>query len=123
MILTHQGATLCLLLTIVAITILELLVYRNIGVLKNFTIFFLALILTIILGIVYLQITNPALLHNFVGHGITSVTGMSTSLPINRPLGLFSYLGNLGILVLIFLLSEACQFLRKFKKRISKEKT
>ena len=121
-ILTHQGATLCLLLTIVAITILELLVYRNIGVLKNFTIFFLALILTIILGIVYLQITNPALLHNFVGHGITSVTGMSTSLPINRPLGLFSYLGNLGILVLIFSLIGGMSILKKIQKKNIKRK-
>lgn len=119
---THQGATLCLMLTIVAITILELLVYRNIGVLKNFTIFFLAFILTVLGGITYLQIFNPTLLHNFVGQGITSVTGMSTSLPINRPLGLFSYLGNLGILVLIFSLLGGMSILKKIQKKNSKRK-
>jgi hypothetical protein len=37
--LTHQGATLCLILSVIDITILELLVYRNINVLKNFTSF------------------------------------------------------------------------------------
>lgn len=112
-ILTHQGATLCLILTIVAITILEIFFTRNISVLKNFTLFFLALILTIFAGIIYLLISSPALFHNILGQGITSITGMSTSLPLNRSIGIFSYLGNLGILVLIFSMIGGISIVKK----------
>jgi hypothetical protein len=49
--------------------------------------------------------------------GITAITGLSTSLPINRSLGLFSYLGNLGILVLIFSLIGGISILKKIQMK------
>ena len=116
-ILTHQGATLCLILTIIAITILELFLHRNIRTLKNFLLFFLPFLIIILAGIIYLKIFTPALLNNIIGQGITTITGMSTSLPINRPMGIFSYLGNLGILVLIFSLVGGLSILKKFQKK------
>lgn len=115
--LTHQGATLCLILSVIAITILELLVYRNINVLKNFTSFFLALILIIVTGLISLQLVAPQTLQNLMQQGITAITGLSTSLPINRSLGLFSYLGNLGILVLIFSLIGGISILKKIQMK------
>ena len=115
--LTHQGATLCLILSVIAITILELLVYRNINVLKNLTSFFLALILIIVAGLISLQIVAPQILQNLIQQGITTITGLSTSLPLNRSIGLFSYLGNLGILVLIFSLIGGISILKKIQTK------
>ena len=116
-ILTHQGATLCLILPIIAITILELIVYKNIKVLKNFTSFFLAIILIIVAGLISLQIIAPQMLQNLMQQGITTITGLSTSLSLNRPIGIFSYLGNLGVLVLIFSLVGGLAILKKFKHK------
>ncbi|BDZ71279.1 hypothetical protein GCM10025861_17960 [Methanobacterium petrolearium] len=113
--LTHQGATLCLLIPVIAITLLELLVYRNIDVLKNFTSFFLAIILIIVAGLISLQIVAPQILQNIMQQGITAITGLSTSLPLNRSLGFFSYLGNLGVLVLIFSLIGFISILKKIQ--------
>ncbi len=121
-ILTHQGALLCLILTIVAITIVELFVYRNIRVLKNFTSFFLVFILTMLAGVIYLQIFAPTILNNIIGQGITTITGMSTSLPINRPIGILGYLGNLGILVLIFSILGGIAILKKIQKKSFEKK-
>lgn len=116
-ILTHQGATLCLILPIIAITIFELIVYKNINVLKNFTSFFLAIILIIVAGLISLQIIAPQMLQNLMQQGITTITGLSTSLSLNRPIGILSYLGNLGILVLIFSLVGGLAILKKFKDK------
>jgi len=121
-ILTHQGATLCLILTIIAISIVELFAYRNIMVLKNFTSFFLVLILTILAGVIYLQIFAPTILNNIIGQGITTITGMSTSLPLNRPIGILGYLGNLGVLVLIFSFLGGLSILKKIQKKNVKKK-
>ncbi len=116
-ILTHQGATLCLILTIIAITIVELVGERNIMVLKNFASFFLVFVLSILAGVVYLQIFSPTLLNNIVGQGITSITGMTTSLPVNRPLGIPGYLANLGLFVLIFSLIGGMSIANKIQKK------
>jgi hypothetical protein len=100
--LTHNAATLCLSLVILSMTILEIVVYRNVRVLKNFTSYFLLLILIIIVGIIVVQIWAPQTFQNLLQQGITATTGISTSLPSNRPLGWYSFLGNIGILVLVF---------------------
>ena len=101
-ILTHTAATLSISLIIVAITIIELILNRDISVLKNFAAFFLALIIMVISFLLILQIWAPNILQNILQQGIATVTGISTSLPANRPLGIFSYVKNLGFLVLIF---------------------
>jgi hypothetical protein len=99
---THQAATLCLVLAIVSITIMELVVYRNFKALGNFLSFFLILIVLGILGVIGLLVVAPHLVESLWQQGITAITGMNTSLTFNRPLGIYSYLGNLGIMVLVF---------------------
>lgn len=115
--LTHQGATLCLVLTIISITIMELIIYRNIKALGNLISFFLVVIILAIAGVVALQIFAPQLLQTLLGQGITAITGMSTSLTSNRPLGLWSYMGNLGILVLIFSIIGAIFAVKRHKRK------
>jgi hypothetical protein len=101
-ILTHTAATLSIFLIIVAITIFEFIVRRDLGILKNFSAFFLALILMVMAVLIILQIYAPQILQNLFQQGLTTVTGISTYLPTNRPLGIFNYMRNLGSLVLIF---------------------
>jgi hypothetical protein len=100
-VLTHQPATLCLSLIIIGITLLELIVYRNIRVLKNLLSFFTALIVLIVLGVVALQIIAPQILQGLSGQ-ILLLLSKSSSLVANRPLSLWGYFGNLGFLVIIF---------------------
>lgn len=113
-ILTHQAATLCLSLIITSITIMELAIYRKICVLKNFFSFLLPLIFIGITGVVIIQIWAPQLMQNMMQQGITAVTGLSTSIG-NRPLGIFSYLGNIGFLVLVFSLIGGVTALKKYR--------
>jgi asparagine N-glycosylation enzyme membrane subunit Stt3 len=101
-ILTHTAASLSIFLIIVAITLFELIAHRDLGVLKNFTAFFLALILMFIAVLIILQIWAPQILQNIFQQGLSAATGISTYLTKNRPLGIFSYMKNLGFLVLIF---------------------
>ncbi|NYB52583.1 MAG: hypothetical protein HVN35_08510 [Methanobacteriaceae archaeon] len=115
-VLTHQAATLCLFLVIVSVTIMELVVYRNLGVWKSITSFFIPLVSLLITIIIFIQIWAPEILQNIIQHGIFSVTGLSTSIN-NRPLGIFSYLGNLGILVLIFAIIGLINSLKNHQKK------
>jgi len=114
---THQAATLCLVLAITSITLMELVVYRNFKALRNFISFFLVLIVVGIAGLLSLQIIAPQLLQTLLGQGISAITGMSTSLPVNRPLGIYSYLGNLGILVLIFSIIGAIAAVKRHHRK------
>lgn len=115
-ILTHQAATLCLSLIITSITIMELSIYREINVFKNFASFLLPLIFMAIAGVIIIQIWAPQLIQNIIQQGITAVTGLSTSIS-NRPLGIFSYLGNIGILVLIFSLIGGIAAFKKYHRK------
>jgi hypothetical protein len=99
---THQAATLCLILVIISITLMELIVYRNLKALGNFISFFIIPLVLGIVGIIGLQVIAPQIVGSLWQQGITAIIGMSTSLPTNRPLGIYSYLGNLGIMVLVF---------------------
>jgi 4-amino-4-deoxy-L-arabinose transferase-like glycosyltransferase len=116
-ILTHQGATLCLILSIIGITIMELVLYRNIKVLSNFISFFLMLLIIALAGVIALQIFAPQLLQTLLGQGITALTGMSTSLISSRPMSAWSYLGNLGILVLIFSIIGAVFAVKRHQRK------
>lgn len=96
---THQAALLCLILVISAITLVELLVYRNFGVLKDYGAFLLSFIAILILILVGILIFKPDLLDNMFNQGITAALGYSTSLTYTQPLGFFKYLQNFGPLV------------------------
>jgi len=99
-ILTHTAASLSIFLIIISITIFELIFSRNLGVLKNFVAYFLATILMVIAVVITLQILAPHILQNIFQQGLSAATGI-THLLKNRPLGILSYLKNLGFLVLI----------------------
>ncbi|AIS32110.1 MAG: hypothetical protein PHY53_02335 [Methanobacterium formicicum] len=114
---THQAATLCLGLTIITITLMELVVYRDFKVLGNFVSFFLLLMGIVIAGVVALQIFAPELLQTIMQQGISALTGMSTSLDYSRSLGIYSYLGNIGALVLIFSVIGAVFALKNHRRK------
>jgi len=115
-VLTHQPATICLFLVIIGITLLELLICRNWGVLKNLVSFFTALILMLLVGIVALQIMAPQILQGISGQIILLVS-KSSSLIVNRPLSLWGYLGNIGVLVLIFAIVGCGVALKKHRRK------
>ena len=104
---THQAALLCLVLIIIALTLIELLIYRNKGVFKNIGAFFLPTLVLIILGVLTLLIFKPSLLQSIVNQGITATLGYNTSLNYSQPLGLLKYLRNFGLLLSIFSLFGA----------------
>ncbi len=98
---THQAALLCLIITITAFTILEIAVYRNIGIIKNYGAFLISLLGVIALAAVALSILKPALLQSIFTQGI-SVLGFGTSLNYNQTLSFTQYIRNFGLLVTLF---------------------
>ena len=113
---THQAALLCLIITITGFTIAEIVIYRNIGIMKNYGAFLFSLIGIIILAVVGILIFKPALLQSIFSQGITSVLGFGTSLNYNLPLSFDKYLRNFGLLVTIFSLAGAF-FAIKLRRR------
>jgi hypothetical protein len=99
---THTAATLCLFITISAITLSELILYQRTSILKNFAAFILALIVAIILGALALFVLSPDLLHNILQNGFSGVTGIATSLSQTRPLSWYVYISTLGIPLIVF---------------------
>jgi hypothetical protein len=113
--LIHQTAPLILFLVISLFTLIELIVYRNIYVLKNYGAFLLLPILLLIL-IIGLLTGLPNIFSNVIHHAIQET--FTNSSVISKPLGLLSY-GNLGILTLIFsLIGIITAFKRRQKEDI-----
>ena len=98
---THAAATLCLFIVITSFTILGLILNRNLNVLKNYGAFLVFLVLLIIGGLITLFLLKPALLNSIIYQGLT-VIGYGTQLYYNQPMSVWSYLGNIGIVTLIF---------------------
>jgi hypothetical protein len=101
-ILTHQAAALILFLIITAFTIVELILNRDMCVLKNYGTFMVLPVLLIVVGFIVLLIVQPEIIYSILNNGITSTTGYITSISSNRPLNAQGYIDNLGYLVLIF---------------------
>lgn len=101
-ILTHQAAGLILFLIITSFTVVELVLYHNIRVIKNYGAFILLFGLMILLGLVSLLLWQPDIIYSIFNQGISSATGFITSISSNRPLNAQGYLDNFGYLVLIF---------------------
>ena len=97
---THQAATLILFSIITLITLVNLVIYREIQDLKNYGYFLFLPLLLIVAGIIGLLIWKPDILNTIFNQGITTATGLMTSAS-NRPLNLKGYL-DIGYLVLIF---------------------
>ena len=95
---THQAALLCLILVITGFTIVELVIYKNKGVLKNYGAFLLSLLVLIAIAVVAVLILKPTLFQSIFSQGITAVLGFGTSLNYNQPLSVIKYLRNFGLL-------------------------
>ncbi|MDD1763506.1 MAG: hypothetical protein LUQ70_02195 [Methanobacteriaceae archaeon] len=98
----HLAAALTLLLTVTAISLIELVLDRDPGVFKNYGSFLLALILTLASVVLGLFFLFPDIFQSVLAQGITAATGFATSLVTNRPLSIPGYLGNLGPLACVF---------------------
>jgi len=96
--LIHQTAPLILFLVISIFTLIELIVYRNIRVFKNYGAFLLLPIALLIL-IIGLLTGLPNIFSNVIHHAIQEA--FATTSIISKPLDILSY-GNLGVLTLIF---------------------
>ena len=99
---THQAALLCLILIITTFTVVELVVYKNKGVLKNYGAFLLSLFVILIIALLAIIIFKPALILNLINQGITATLGFGTSLNYYQPLSLLKYLRNFGLLLIVF---------------------
>jgi hypothetical protein len=97
--LIHQAAFLCLIIVISSFTLVELVVYRNLNILKNFGSFLLTLLVIMVIGFTGIFIYKPELLQNIFNQGITAALGYGTSLNYTQPLGVLKYIQNFGLLV------------------------
>ncbi len=113
----HLAAPLCLFLIITAFTVLELILSKKIGILKNYGAFLISLIILAIVGLITLSLFRPDMFHSLIQQGLTAVTGYSTSLGYNKAISALSYLGNIGPLVLIFAVIGCIFAFKKIQKK------
>ena len=114
---THQAALLCLILVIIGFTIIELVIYRNKSVLKNYGAFLLSLLVLIAIAVVAILIFKPTLFQSIFSQGITAVLGFGTSLNYNQPLSVIKYLRNFGLLLTVFSLLGAIIAVKMRRKK------
>lgn len=100
-VLIHPAAPLCLFLVITSFTILGLIINRDMNIFKNYASFLIFLIILIVGGLTTLFLLKPDLFSSIMHRGL-AVIGYGTQLYYNKPMGIFSYLGNIGILTLVF---------------------
>lgn len=99
---THQAAFLCLIIIITTFTIVELLIYRDKDVLKNYGLFLLSLSVMVFIVLIVILILKPILIQNIINQGITATLGFETSLKYNQTLSFVKYIRNFGLLLTIF---------------------
>lgn len=116
MVFIHHAATLVLFMIITAFTLVELSIYRNINVFKNYVAFLLLPLLMSLMVVVGLFLWSPDTIYNVLQVGIKETTGFVTSLPSSRPIGIFSY-GNIGLMTLIFSLIGVVAAIKKRRKK------
>jgi hypothetical protein len=115
--LIHQLAPIVLFTIITAFTIIEITLYRNNHVLKNYGAFLLPPIILSVIGVVGLLILYPYSYMHIILEGIQETTVFATG-TVNLSLGVLSY-GNLGILTLIFsFIGVISAIIRRQKKDI-----
>ncbi len=98
----HLAAALTLLLTVTAISVVELVYYREGGVFKNYGAFLLALIVTLIMVVLGMFFLYPDIFESILTQGITAATGFATTLVSSRSLSILGYIGNLGPFACVF---------------------
>lgn len=101
MVSTHIPASFIIILIITLLSLVELIVYRNIRIFKFYGAFLLLPVCLVLLGMIYLLIFQPDIITAIINEGISAATGLATSIAYNKPLSVDGYL-NIGIIVLIF---------------------
>lgn len=115
--LIHPAAPLVLFFIITIITLLELFLYRNIHVFKNYGAFLLMPALLLLAGLAALFILLPHNYFNLLNNGVHAVLYFF-NIPYNISIGISSY-GNLGFLALIFgLIGVVAAGIKRRKKDI-----
>lgn len=100
--LTHQVAPLILILVISSFTLLELIIYKNRSILKNYCVFILPLIILITCGASALLLWKPALLNSILQQGISTYIGHINAYSYTESLSILKYLRFMGVFVSIF---------------------
>lgn len=100
-ILTHQAAALILFLVITSITMVEIILNRDINVYKNYGGFLLLGGLLVLVGLLVLFLWQPDIINSILNQGISAATGFITSISTNRPLNIQGYIESFGYLALI----------------------
>jgi hypothetical protein len=116
--LIHQAVPIILFVVIAAFTVVELILYRNIRVFKNYGAFLLLPVALLVIGMVGLFTLFPSVFNNVFNNGIAEINSIIAANSYNQSLGLLSY-GNLGVLTLIFgLIGAIAAIIRRQKTDI-----
>ena len=111
-ILTHQATTLLLFLIITAFTLILGILKREIRYFYNYILFLSIPIIGAVIAIIAIMLIAPDFVEKISTYGITTVTGYSTSLPVNESISDLKYAVYLGI-VLIFVTFGAVLALKR----------
>ena len=109
---THQAATMILLLIMTTIAVVMMLVRRNIRFLTSYLAFLVVPAGFGLLAFAVVFLVAPSFASNILNQGLTSVTGLITSLPYSDPISNLKYVVYIGILLLFAIIGAACS-LRK----------
>jgi 4-amino-4-deoxy-L-arabinose transferase-like glycosyltransferase len=114
--LTHQAVPIVLFLVITAFTLVELFLYRDIQVIKNYGAFLLLPVLLLAVGVAVLSASYPDVFNNILNNGNMEINQIILSNSLNQPINMLSY-GKLGILTGIFALIGAVFALKRRQKK------
>ena len=114
---THQAALLCLFVIISAITLVELIMYRNLEIFKNYGAFLLSMLIILVLGVAGLAVLRPELFHSILSQGISATLGYSTSINYTIELSPLKYLQYFGVLLTSFAVVGAYYALKLRRKK------
>lgn len=114
--LIHQVVPIILFLLITVFTLLELIAYRNVKVLKNYGAFLLLPLVALVLGVGILSALFPDTFSHFTSNIFMEIEQVIISSTNNQPLNLVSY-GKLGILTIAFGIIGAFFALKRREKK------
>ncbi|AEG19024.1 ArnT family glycosyltransferase [Methanobacterium paludis] len=116
---THQAAILCLFLVITALTLVEVVVYRNIKVFKNYGAFLSCLVALILAAALFIWLSAPDLFYGILKGGISAATGYASQVNTNEPLSAYGYVKYFTPFILPFaLIGGVLAVKRRSKKDI-----
>ena len=104
--LTHRTVPLFLILIISLFTLLELTIYRNKSVLKNYGVFLSFIFILVIGGVTTLLLWKPELLTKIFQQGMSTymvyITSYINLAAYNKSISIFKYISFLGVFVSLF---------------------